>query len=348
MHDALGAGMGRQMPDNRPRLSRRRLVQGAGVAGLGLLAACGRLAGPAPPSRIRHVGYLGGGFPGEPSEVAFLEGLRELGYVEGQTLTLERRFAEGRAERLPQLVAELVAVPVDVILTSGPSATVAAKRDGTTLPIVMCYGGEPIEQGLIASLARPSGNVTGFAALTSELGAKRLELLVEALPGLSRIAVLWDASAGLTDRARLDSAARALTLELQSVDIRGPDDIDAAFDTASAGRPEALFLGWDPLSMFNALRQRIADRATQSRLPWSGGSKDFAEVGALISYGAHFPDMYRRAASHVDKILKGAKPADLPVEQPTRFDFVINLQTARVLGLTIPQHVLLQATELIQ
>jgi putative ABC transport system substrate-binding protein len=237
---------------------------------------------------------------------------------------------------------------VDLILASGPSATLAAKHATSTLPIVMCFGGDPIELEIIASLARPGGNITGLAALTFELGPKRLQLFAEALRGISRVAVLWDASVGPAHRARLDAAAQSLALQLQTLEVRGPEDLDGALETANARRAEALFVAWDPMSMFNAYRHRIADLAASRRLPWTGGSRDFAEVGALLTYGANFPSMYRRAASHVDKILKGTKPADLPVEQPTTFDFVINLRTAQALGLTIPQHVLLQATEVIQ
>jgi putative tryptophan/tyrosine transport system substrate-binding protein len=330
-------------------VSRRQVVQGAGAVGLGLLAGCGRLPGQGPQTaRVPRIGYLGGAAPGGPTEAAFLEGLRELGYVEGHNIGIEWRFAEGRAERLPALVAELLGLPVDLILASGPSATLAAKHAATTLPIVMCFGGDPIELGLIASLARPGGNITGLAALTVELGPKRLQLFAEALPGLSSVAVLWDASVGPSHRARLDAAAQSLALHLQPLEVHGPDDLDGAIKATSTGRAEALFLAWDPLSFFSAYRRRIAELAARGRLPWTGGSNDFAETGALLSYGANFPSMYRRAASHVDQILKGAKPADLPVEQPTRFDFVINLQTAQALGLTIPQHILLQATEVIQ
>jgi putative tryptophan/tyrosine transport system substrate-binding protein len=330
-------------------LSRRRFVQGAGVASLGLLAGCGGLSRPPPASaKVPHIGYLAGGAARSPSEEAFLEGLRELGYVEGQSIRIAWRFADGQAERLPQLVAELLSVPVDLMLTSGPSATMAAKQATAVLPLVMCFGGEPIEQGLIASLARPGGNVTGFAALTSELSAKRLELFSQALPGTSRVAVLWDASAGAADRARVAGAAQTLGLTLQGLEVRAPEEIAGAFEAASGGRAEGVFVAWDPMSIFNAQRRQIADLGVRSGLPVTAGTTDFAEAGVLMTYGANFPSMYRRAASHVDKILKGTQPATLPVEQPTTFDFVINRKTAQALGLTIPDRVLLQATELIQ
>ncbi len=330
------------------RLNRRQFLRGSlALASLGLLSGCGMLPSQGQqPAKVPRIGYLGNGFPGGSTEEAFLEGLRDLGYVEAQNIGIEWRFAEGRDERLPELAAELIGLPVDLILAAGPAATLAAKNAPTTLPIVMCFGGDPIGLGLIASLARPGGNVTGLAALTSELGAKRLELFAEALPGVSRVAALWDATAGPAARASLDTAARSLKLQLQPLDVRGPDDFDGAFEAAIIGRAEALFLAETP--MFTAYRRRLADLAASSRLPATAAGKEYAEAGALLTYGASFPGMYRRAATYVDKILKGAKPADLPVEQPTRFDFVINLKTARALGLTIPQSVLLQVTEAIE
>jgi putative ABC transport system substrate-binding protein len=279
---------------------------------------------------------------------ALLEGLRALGYVEGQNIGIDWRFAEGRAEVLPQLVAELISTPVELILASGPSATLAAKQATTTLPIVMCFGGDPVDLGLIASMAHPGGNVTGIAALTSELGPKRLQLFAETLPGISRVAVLWDATAGPSQRARIADAARSLELQLQALEVHGPDELDGALAAASAGRAEGLFVTWDPMSIFNAHRRRIADFAVSGRLPLTGGTRDFAQAGALLTYGANFPSMYRRAASHVDKILKGTKPADLPVEQPTTFEFVVNLTTAKELGITFPNEIMLQVTEVIQ
>jgi ABC-type uncharacterized transport system substrate-binding protein len=328
-------------------ISRRRFVVGA--AGAGLLAGCGRWPGQAsPPARVPRIGYLGGASAGGPTDEAFLEGLRALGYVEGQNLEIDWRFAEGRAEVLPPLVAELISTPVELILASGPSATLAAKQATTTLPIVMCFGGDPVDLGLIASMAHPGGNVTGIAALTSELGPKRLQLFAETLPGISRVAVLWDATAGASQRTRIADAAQSLALHLQALEVHGPDELDGALAAARAGHAEGLFVTWDPMSIFNAYRRRIADFAVSGRLPLTGGTKDFAQAGALLTYGAHFPSMYRRAASHVDKILKGAKPADLPVEQPTTFEFVVNLTTAQALGITFPHEIMLQVTEVIE
>ncbi len=330
-------------------ITRRRFVAGAGVSGLGLLAGCGRWPWQGEqPSKVPRIGYVGGASAGGPTEEAFLDGLRALGYVEGQNIGIEWRFAEGRAERLPPLAAELINSPVELILASGPSATLAAKQATTTLPTVMCFGGDPIELGLIASLAQPGGNITGIAALTSELSPKRLQLFAEALPGVSRVAILWDATAGPSQRARIADAARSLGLELQAVEVHGADDLNGALGAAITGRAEGAFLAWDPMSIFNAHRRQIADFATSSRLPMSAGTKDFAQAGALLTYGANFPSMYRRAASHVDKIIKGAKPADLPVEQPTLFEFVVNLKTAQALGITFPPEILLQVTEVIQ
>jgi putative ABC transport system substrate-binding protein len=329
------------------RPSRRQFVVGA--AGLGLVAGCGRWPWQGQQAaKVPRIGYLGGASAGGPTDEAFLEGLRALGYVEGQNIGIDWRFAEGRAEVLPQFVAELISTPVELILASGPSATLAAKQATTTLPIVMCFGGDPLELGLIASMAHPGGNVTGIAALTSELGPKRLQLFAETLPGIARVAVLWDATAGPSQRARIADAARSLELQLQALEVRGPDELDGALAAASAGHAEGLFVTWDPMSIFNAYRRRIADFAVSGRLPVTGGTKDFAQAGALLTYGANFPSMYRRAASHVDKILKGANPADLPIEQPMTFDFVVNMKTAQALGITFPNEIMLQVTEVIQ
>jgi putative ABC transport system substrate-binding protein len=304
-------------------------------------------------AKIPRIGYLASGVAGGPPEISFLDGLRELGYIDGETISIEYRLGEGKVERLPTLAAELISLPLDLILASGPDATLAVKSTATTMPIVMCFGGDPIRLGLIASLAHPGGNITGLAALTSELSAKRLELLTAALPGISRVAVLsdatWDASDGPTGQGSLAVIAPSLKLQLQPLEAHGPADFDAAINAALAGRAEALFLADSP--MISANRRRLTEIITTSRLPStaSGGfAREFAQAGALLTYAANFPSMYRRAASHVDKILKGARPADLPVEQPTMFDFIINLKSAQALGLTIPSAMLQQATEILQ
>jgi putative ABC transport system substrate-binding protein len=279
--------------------------------------------------------------------------MRELGYIDGETISIDYRLAAGKLEQLPQLAAELVGLPLDLILASGPDATLAVKATATTLPVVMCFGGDPIRLGLIASLAHPGGNITGLAALTSDLSAKRLQLLTEALPGVSRVAVLsdptWDAGDGPAGHGSLAVIAPSLKLQLQPLEVRGTADFDGVVAAAMAGRAEALFVADSP--MLSANRRRLSEVMATSRLPAtaSGGfAREFAQAGALLTYAANFPSMYRRAASHVDKILKGAKPADLPVEQPTTFDLIINLKTAQALGLTMPQTVLTQATDIIQ
>jgi ABC-type uncharacterized transport system substrate-binding protein len=329
-------------------LPRRQFLQGSlTLAGLSLGSACGALPLPwQPPPKVPRIGYLASGSRDEPNVAAFLLGLRDLGYIEGQNILIEWRFAEGRDELLPQFAAELLALPVELILSSGPGPTVVARKATATLPVVMCFGGDPIALGLITSLPRPGGNVTGLAALSAELAAKRLQLLTEALPAVQQVAVLWETSTGPFGRGALEVAAQALQLRLHHLEIRGPDELRDAFSTAVAGRADALAVMEG--SMFSAHRQEIVDEAQQRRLPTATVSRNFAEAGALLTYGARFATIYRRAASYVDKILKGTSPADLPVEQPTEFDFIINLRTAQTLGLVIPPSVLAQATEIIQ
>jgi putative ABC transport system substrate-binding protein len=328
--------------------SRRGFLQGGlALAGLGLLSGCGVVPSIGQqPAKVPRIGYLGADSPGSPTSEAFRNGLGELGYVEGRNLVMEWRFAEGDDERLPSLAAELLALPVDLILSAGPVATRVARDASRTLPIVMCYPGDPIGLGIVASLDRPGGNITGVASLTTELHAKRLEHFAESLPGVSRVAILWDANADRSVRGPIDVAARSLKLQPQFLEVRGPEELEGAIREAVVVGAEALFLA--DSTMFTEHRRRIADLAASSRLPTSGAGRAFVEAGALVSYSARVPDMYRRAASSVDKILKGAKPADLPVERPPTFDFVINLTTARALGLTIPDSVLLQVTEIIE
>jgi putative tryptophan/tyrosine transport system substrate-binding protein len=328
------------------RCRRRFLRRTVALAGLGLLSACGIQPPRAQPAKVPRIGYLGADSPGNPNTEAFLEGLREFGYVDGRNVVIEWRFAEGRDERLPQLAAELVGLSVDLVLAAGPIATRTAKDASRTLPIVMCFPGDPIGLGLIASLDHPGGNITGIASLTTELNAKRLELFAESLPGVSRVAVIWDANATPSVRPPLTAAGRSLGLQLEYQDVRAPEDLGRALEAASGRRAEALSVA--DSAMFSTHRQQIAELAASRRLPSTGAGKAFAEAGALLTYGARLPDMYRRAASSVDKVLKGANPADLPVERPTTFDVVINLRTAQALGLTIPESVLVQATEVIQ
>ena len=333
-------------------IGRRRFLRGGlALAGLGLLSGCGLLPPQAQqPSKIPRIGLLQvhPGLEPSPQNRAFLEGLRELGYVEGQTIAIEWRFSDGRAERFPELAAELVRLPVDVIVTADPAAISAAKQATSTIPIVMAVSGDPVGTGLIASLAQPGGNVTGLTNLAPELTGKRLQLLKEVVPGLSRVAALWNAAnpAKSVEVRELQAAGGALGVRVRSLEVRSPDDFDPAFEAATRERPEALILIQDGLVV--NIMPRIAEFATRMRLPTMGESPLFVEAGGLMSYGPSVLTIYRRAATYVDKILKGAKPGDLPVERPTRFEFIVNLRTARAIGLTIPESVLQQATEIIQ
>jgi putative ABC transport system substrate-binding protein len=279
------------------------------------------------------------------------QALRERGHIEGQNIAIEYRFAEGKIDRFPELAAELVRLKADIFVVAGGYRVVRAAMNATkTIPIVMSGGGpDPVEGGLIENLARPGGNVTGVTSLSGELGGKRLELLKEAVPKLVRVAVLYDAANPgnvLEVKKVLPVAARALGLSIQPWEVRGTDDFDRVFAALSKQRPDGLYVPGGPLT--NANRKRIVGFALKSRLPSIYGSKEFVEAGGLMSYGADQADSYRRVAYFVDRILKGAKPADLPVEQPTKFEFVINLKTAKQIGLTIPPDVLARANRLIK
>ena len=283
---------------------------------------------------------------------AFLQGLHDLGYVEGVNLLIEYRDAAGKSDRFPALAAELVALKVDVIVTSGGTlAALAAKQATTTLPIVFTAAGNPVGEGLVASLARPGGNVTGLSVVSTDTIGKSLELLTQAVPGLSRIALLLKPDA-VPDRANKDRlkladvAARALGVRLQVVEAKGPEDFDRAFSDMTKGRASALAVLATPV--FDSNRGRLVDLAAKARLPTVYSYRSYVEAGGLMSYGPDLADSFRRAATYVDKILKGAKPADLPVEQPTKFELVINLKTAKALGLTSPPSLLGRADEVIQ
>jgi putative ABC transport system substrate-binding protein len=302
--------------------------------------------------KVARIGYLGPTLAANPHMVeAFLQGLRDLGYVEGRNVVIEYRSAEGKLERYPALVAELVALKVDVIFVPGTPAAVAAKQATRTLPIVFAAAADPVADGLVTSLARPGGNVTGLAALSPELVGKRLELLKQAVPGVGRVAVLWQPGAAgeRTEKDMLkeaDVAARALGVLLQVVEVRGPAEFDRAFSNMTRARAGALTVLGTP--MFFTERRRLVDLAAKNRLPVVYGTRDYVDVGGLMAYGPNTADLVRRAAAYVDKILKGAKPGDLPVEQPTKFELVINLKTAKALGLTIPPSLLARADEVIQ
>jgi putative tryptophan/tyrosine transport system substrate-binding protein len=302
------------------------------------------------PKKVPRIGYLIGNFPSAIAErtEAFRQGLRDLGYVEGKDIVIEYRYAEGKLERLPTLVSELVRLKVDVIVTGGPAATRPAKEATSTIPIVMAQVNDPVGNGFVASLARPGGNITGLATLGPEISGKRLELLKETVPRLSRVAVFGTSTTLGSAQALKETelAAGALGVKLQYLDVLGPKDIETAFRSAGKGRAEAvLVLGG---SVFNSQRTQIAELAVKGRLPATYNHRDFVEAGGLMSYGVNLTDLYRRAATYVDKILKGAKPADLPVEQPTKFELIINLKAAKQIGLTIPPNVLARADRVIK
>jgi putative ABC transport system substrate-binding protein len=304
-------------------------------------------------AKIVRIGFLSTNLAASPHlPEAFRQGLRDLGYVEGRNVVIEIRDAEGKVDRLPALAAELVALKVDVIVTGGGTiAALAAKQATRTLPVVFASVGDPVTSGLVTSLARPGGNVTGLSGLAPELVGKRLELLKQVVPGVSRIAVLRLPGA-LGERTAKDMltgtevAARALGVRLQVVEVRGPTDLDGAFSDMTRARAGALTVL--PSNMFLREHRRLVDLAAKNRLPAVYPLREYVDAGGLMSYGANLADLFRRAAIDVDKILKGAKPGDLPVEQPTKFELVINLKTAKALGLTLPQSVLGRADEVIQ
>ena len=278
---------------------------------------------------------------------AFRQGLRELGYVEGQNIVLEFRLAAGRAERLRALAAELVRLKVDVILTDTMTATRVAKEATTTIPIVMASSSDPVQGGLVASLAQPGGNITGMALLAPELSGKRLELLKEVVPRLAQVAVLWNPKNPVAGNLRAtEAAAQALHLQLHLVEVPGAEALEAAFDAAMQEGADALITL--PDAMLWNQRLQVAGLAAKHRLPALFPEREFVDAGGLLSYGPSVPASFHRAATYVDKLLKGAKPADLPVEQPTKFELVINLKTAKALGMTMPPSLLLLADEVIQ
>ncbi len=328
-----------------------------GTVGLALAVALEVLTAPLAasaqqPAKVHRIGILGTVPPTTPEVArvweALVKGLRELGYVEGQNIVIERRYSEGRQERLPELAAELVRLKVDVIVAAGTPPPHAAKRATTTIPIVMTNHADPVGSGLVASLARPGGNITGLSLLTPELVGKHLELLKEAIRRLSRVAVLWNPAnqAHALSLREAEVGARSLGVQLQILEARGPNEFDSAFSAMTKERAGAVIVLGDP--MFFGERTRIAELAARSRLPSMTLLMEHAEAGSLMAYGASLRDNFRRAAAYVDKILKGAKPGDLPIEQPTKFELVVNLKTAKTLGLTIPQSILIRADRVIQ
>ena len=317
----------------------------------GGLLAIPLVAEAQPKAGVPRIGYLGNSSPSLESDLvdAFRQGLGEFGYTEGQNITIEYRWAEGKYDRFPDLVADLVRLKVDVIVTAGTPGALAAKQATKTIPIVMAVAGDAVGAGLVASLARPGGNVTGSTTIVQELEGKRLELLREVVPRLSRVAVLWNPANPVSPiiLKQTQLAAPALRLRLEPiVGVSGVRELEGAFATISRVRPDALILLADRFLL--AERTRIVEFAAKRRLPTMYPYREMVKAGGLMSYSPSYPDLFRRAATYVDKILKGAKPGDLPVQQPTKYESVINLKTAKALGLTIPQSLLQRADEVIQ
>jgi putative tryptophan/tyrosine transport system substrate-binding protein len=305
-----------------------------------------------PAGKVYRIGRLAPGSPeGSPFIESFRQALHERGYIEGQNLVIEYRWAEGRDERLPNLAAELVRLKVDVIVTGGSTAIRAAQQATRTTPIVMVGASDPVAQGFVASLARPGGNITGLSIVTPELLGKRLEILKETVPQSTRVAILANPGSAPTLSATttgvLTIAAQGLGLQLQVVEVRRAEELDEAFAAVTRAGADALLVQGEP-RLLDGLRGRIADLAAKHRLPAMYAWRMYVDAGGLMSYGVSLLEQYRRTAIYVDKILKGAKPADLPVEQPTKFELVINLKAAKALGLTIPSTLFFQADEVIQ
>ncbi|HKF10507.1 MAG TPA: ABC transporter substrate-binding protein [Xanthobacteraceae bacterium] len=301
------------------------------------------------PEKLPTIGYLGSATPASQGQwvAAFVQRLRELGWIENRTVAIEYRWAEGRTERAAEIAAEFVRRKVDVIVTSSTAGAVAAMQATSVIPVIFAAAGDPVGTGLVASLARPDGNVTGLSIQQTDLAAKKLELLREVVPSLGRLAILAnvDAPSVVLDMREVQATARTLGLEVITLEIRRGEDIVPAFEALN-GRAEALYVVIDPL--VNIHRVRINTLALAARLPTMHTFREGVEAGGLMSYGANFPDLFRRAADFVDKILRGAKPGDIPVEQPTKFDLVVNLTTAKALGLEVPQTLLARADEVIE
>ncbi len=320
------------------------------LCGLTLGAFGAPLAAPAQTGKLHRVGFLGNSTAALEANLVgpFRERLRDLGYVEGRNVVIEYRWAEGKYERFPALIGELIALKVDVIVTAGTPASLAVKKATKSVPLVMVAVGDPVATGLVASLARPSGNITGLTSIAEALEGKRLELLREVVPKISHVAVFWNPVNPVFKRAldELQAAAAVLRIKVLSLGVRTPEELDAAFAAIVRERPEALLVLADRLFLHH--RARIMDFAAQQRLPGVHAYRELVEAGGLMSFGPSYAGMHGRAAYYVDRILKGAKPGDLPVEGPATFELVINLKAAKALGLTIAQSVLLRATEVIR
>jgi putative ABC transport system substrate-binding protein len=326
-------------------ISRRTFL--ATVTG-GLLAAPVRAG--AQTTKVYRIGLLSPFSPADGTlwHQAFRQGLRDLGWVEGKNISIEVRYADGRTDRLPGLVAELVRLSVDVIVTSVTPDTRAAKNATRTIPIVMVSPGDPVQTGLVASLARPGGNITGLSQMAPDLAGKRLELLKEIVPKLSRVAVIWNPDGGSSTLSwnELQGPAKKLGVQLRSLEVRSVDDLEGALDDAARAGAGALAILTSPIFATNL--KRIAEFAIKNRLPSIFHLAEYVDVGGLVAYGTDRSDLFRRAAGYVDKILKGAKPTDLPIEQPTKFELALNLKTAKALGLTLPRSLVLRADRVIE
>jgi len=327
----------------------RRLKWGWGFAFGVAFALCGAVAEAQQPKKLARVCYLGNTVSATAESIKpFQQRLREIGYVEGQNLIIDYRYWEGKVERLPELAAEFVRLNCDVILTIGALGAQAANNATKTIPIVMAFGDDAVRRGIVASLARPGGNITGLTSIGAEIFGKRLELLKETVPKLSRVAFLWSpTSTGAADALKeTKPVARFLKVAIQSLEVKGPDDIEGAFRATTKGRANGLMVGAGGFLSFH--RKRIIDLAEKNRLPAMYSSVNYVEAGGLMVYSEDRSEMFRRAAEIVDKILKGTKPADIPVERPKKFDFVINLKAAKRIGLTVPPNVLVRATRVIR
>ncbi len=321
-----------------------------GIALCAVLFAFSASARAQQSEKIRRIGFLGAAFPSSnpARREALRQGLHSLGWVEGKNLAIEWRFAEGNRDRLAKLGSELARLPVEVIVTGGPAPTRALKEANNTIPVVMGFDNDPVGSGFVASLARPGGNITGLSTLSPEISGKQLEMLKEIVPKLSRVTILGNSYEPGNPQAmkELEVAAGAFRLQLQYLELRSDKDIDPSFKAALAQSAQAALILGNPIA--SARRKQIAAGAAKSKLPAIYPWPEFVEDGGLMSYGASITDLFRRAATYVDKILKGAKPADLPVEQPTKFELVINLKTAKQIGLTIPPNVLARADRVIR
>ncbi len=326
-------------------IDRRTFLAGTGA----VLLAAPHAAEAQQAGQVARIGLLFYGAPGPSPELdAFRQGLRDFGYIEGQNITIDYRFANGQVGRLPELAAELIRLKLDVIVTPGTPALIAAKKATSTVPIVFAGVADAVGAGLVATFARPGGNITGLTSMSAELGGKRLELLKVVAPKASRVTVLYNPAdpSNVLVLKELQESSRALGLILQPLAVRGPDEFEGAFAAMTRERVHALFGAAGVLTTEH--RKPLVSLAAKSRIPAMWGERQFVEAGGLMSYAVNFYDEVRRAATYVNKILKGAKPADLPVEQPTKFELVINLKTAKALGLTIPPSLLQRADEIIQ